>query len=230
MTITTTTVTRAAGVSAVAAGLLFIAVQIKHPVLELSYVTTTEWQIRQTMKVLFASLALAGITGMYLRQVKQMGVLGLLGYVLFAANFLVLMSIEIISLAVLPSLVDSAPGYVNDVLTVANGGQATGDIGFLEPLSMLQGTAGYLVGGLLFGVALFRTNVLDRWAAALLAASTVATLAIPLLPDLNQRLFAIPMGVALVGLGYSLWRVQRTVVAQPTSSPVNAQLNPAGAK
>jgi hypothetical protein len=230
MTITTTTVTRAAGVSAVAAGLLFIAVQIKHPVLELSYVTTTEWQIRQTMKVLFASLALAGITGMYLRQVKQMGVLGLLGYVLFAANFLVLMSIEIISLAVLPALADSAPGYVNDVLTVANGGQATGDIGFLQPLSMLQGTAGYLVGGLLFGVALLRTNVLDRWAAALLAASTVATLAIPLLPDFNQRLFAIPMGVALVGLGYSLWRVQRTVVAQPTSSLASAQLNPAGAK
>ena len=34
MTITTTTLTRAAGLSAVAAGLLFIAVQINHPHLD----------------------------------------------------------------------------------------------------------------------------------------------------------------------------------------------------
>ena len=40
MTITTTTLTRAAGLSAVAAGLLFIAVQIKHPTVDLTLVTT----------------------------------------------------------------------------------------------------------------------------------------------------------------------------------------------
>ena len=51
MTITTTTLTRAAGLSAVAAGLLFCAVQIDHPHLDLALVTTTEWKVRQTMKV-----------------------------------------------------------------------------------------------------------------------------------------------------------------------------------
>jgi len=83
MTITTTKLTRAAGVAAAVAGLLFIAVQINHPHLDLTFATTTEFKIRQGMKVLMSVLALAGITGMYLRQVKKIGVLGLLGYVLF---------------------------------------------------------------------------------------------------------------------------------------------------
>jgi hypothetical protein len=46
----------------------------------------------------------------------------------------------------------------------------------------------------------------------------------------NFRLFAIPTGVALVGLGYSLWRDQRTPAASPVTSPARPQLHPAGAK
>ena len=87
MTITTTTLTRAAGLSAVAAGLLFIAVQINHPNLDLAFVTTTEWKVRQTVKVLsWPSLSLVGITGMYLRQVTRTGVLGLIGYLALRAS------------------------------------------------------------------------------------------------------------------------------------------------
>jgi hypothetical protein len=139
------------------------------------------------------------------------------------------MSIEVIALCVLPSLAHSAPGYVNDVLAVAGGGTATGDIGLLQPISLASGIT-YLAGGLIFGIALFRAKVLARWAAALLAGGTVATIAIPVLPQVNERLFAIPTGVALVGLGYSLWREQRTSAGRPVPSPVSSQLDPAGAK
>lgn len=229
MTITTTRLTRAAGLAAVGAGLLFIAVQINHPQLDASFVTTTEYAIRQSMKVLMTVLALVGITGMYLRQVRRSGVLGLLGYLLFGAGYLLMMCLEVIGLTVLPSLVESAPDYVNDVLAVATGGTATGDIGLMQPLSLLSGI-GYVLGGLVFGIALFRANILARWAAALLAASTLATLAIPLLPQINERLFAIPNGVALVGLGYSLWREHRTPAARPTLSTVSAPLDPAGVR
>lgn len=229
MAITTTTLTRAAGLSAVVAGLLFIAVQIKHPHLDVAFVTTTEWKIRQSMKVLMATLSLAGITGMYLRQVRQTGVLGLLGYVVFSAGYLVMLSIEVVGLCVLPSLAHSAPGYVNDVLAVATGGTATGDIGLMQPLSLLSGI-GYMAGGVIFGIALFRAGILARWASVLLAAGTAATMAIPVLPQVNQRLFAVPTGVALIGLGYSLWREQRIPAARPVRSTVSPQLDPAGAK
>ena len=47
-------------------------------------------------------------------------------------------------------------------------------------------------------------------AAVLLSVGAVATVATSQLPELTQRLFAIPVGVALIGLGYSLWRSTRT--------------------
>src|SRR5674476_1354876 len=157
MTVTTTTLTRAAGVAAVVGGLLYIGVQIKHPNLDLALISTTEWKVRQTMKVLFASLSLAGITGMYLRQVTRTGVLGLIGYLVLAAG------------------------------------------------------------------------ILARWAAALLAVGAVTTLAIPLLPQVNFRLFAIPTGVALAGLGHSLWRDQRAPAARTVPEAVSSRLDPAEA-
>lgn len=228
MTITPTTLTRAAGIAAAVAGLLFIGVQIGHPTLEVATVTTTDWAVRNTLKVVMAALALVGITGMYLSQVKKIGVLGLLGYVVFGVGYLVILSIAFIAVTVLPALADTAPAYVNDILAVASGRTASGDVGFMQTAELISGVA-FVAGGFFFGVALFRAGVLARWAAALLALSTVATLAIPLL-HVNERLFAIPTGVALIGLGYSLWRTQRTAAARTVPNPVSAQPDPAGAR
>ena len=86
MIITTTTLFRVAGVAAVLAGLIFIGVQINHPYLDATSITTTDVMTRNSLKMIMAALALAGITGVYLRQVTKMGVLGLLGYILFAAR------------------------------------------------------------------------------------------------------------------------------------------------
>ena len=49
MSITEETLTRAAAAAAVAGGLLFIAVQINHPPVDLALVTTGEWVVRQSM-------------------------------------------------------------------------------------------------------------------------------------------------------------------------------------
>ncbi|MEP6648532.1 MAG: hypothetical protein ABJA74_01270 [Lapillicoccus sp.] len=229
MSITSTTLTRAAGVAAAVAGLLFIGVQINHPHLDAAFATTTEYAVRESVKIVMAFLALAGITGMYLRQVKQTGVLGLVGYLVFTVGYLILLSIQVVGVAVLPTLATTQPDYVNDVLTVATGGTATGDIGPMQTLNLVGGLT-FVAGGFLFGIALFRANVLAGWAAAVLAVGTVATLARGVLPEVNFRLFAIPIGVALVGLGYSLWRDQRSAAASPTPNTIGSQLETAGAK
>lgn len=222
MTITPIALTRTAGVAAVVAGLLFIGVQINHPPLDVTFVTTTEWLVRQCVKLVMATLSLVGITGMYLRQVRQTGPLGLLGYVLFGAGYLIMISVEVVGAVVLPAIADSAPGYVTDVLAVATGGTAAGDIGLMRTVS-LAGGATFLAGGLVFGIALFRAAVLARWAAALLALGSVATIAIPLLPQVNERLFAVPTGIALIGLGHSLWRDRRTSAVVSTPEPVGVR-------
>ena len=229
MTVTTATLTRSAGLSAVAGGLLFIAVQIKHPHLDADFVTTTEWTLRESTKIVMAVLSLVGITGIYLRQVKQIGLLGLFGYLIFGAGYLLMLSTQVIAVGVLPTLARSEPGYVNDVLAVASGGHAAGDIGLMQPLSMVSGIA-YIGGGVLFGIALLRANVLARWASVLLSVGAAATVGVVLLPQVNYRLFAVPASVALIGLGYSLWRGVPTSAVQSRSTTGTAQLDPAGVK
>jgi hypothetical protein len=217
MTITSTALSRSAGVAAAVAGLIFIGVQINHPAMDVASVTSTEWAVRNSLKVVMAALALAGITGMYLLQVRRIGVLGLLGYLLFGAGYLVIMSVAFVAAYVLPSLADTAPGYVDDVLAAAAGGTATGDIGLMRTALRVEG-ATYLIGGLIFGIALYRARVLARWAAVLLALGTFATIAIPLLPASFERPFAFPTAIALIGLGYSLYRTAgaaRTATAAP---------------
>jgi hypothetical protein len=144
---------------------------------------------------------------MYLRQVTEMGVLGLLGYVLFAAGYISMLGTEFVAALVLPSVAHSATAYVDDVIAVANNRAATGGIGLMHHAILFTGIT-YIAGGFTFGIALFRANVLARWAAALLALGTLATIAVGLVPQ-YERLFALPTGVALVGLGCSLWREQR---------------------
>jgi hypothetical protein len=212
MTVTPTSLTRAAGISAAVAGLLFIAVQINHPPMDVSSVTTTEWVVRQTAKTVMAAAALAGITGMYLRQVRQTGILGLVGYLVFGVGYLAMFGIEFIGACVLPSLAHTAPGFVNDVLAAGTGGTVNGDIGLMQTAFAVS-AAGYLAGGVLFGLALFRARVLPRWASGLLVLGTLATLALHVLPHSFERPLAVPTGVALIGLGISLWRDQRKTAA-----------------
>ncbi|MEO5851170.1 MAG: hypothetical protein ABIQ15_01535 [Nocardioides sp.] len=229
MTVTRTTLTRSAGVAAAAAGLIFIVVQINHPHLDATSITTTEMAVRNSLKVLMAALALVGITGMYLHQVKQMGTLGLVGYLLFGANYLVIMSTSFVAAYVLPSIAESNPSYVNDVLDAANGGHATGDIGLLQTVITVEGAL-FLAGGLVFGIALYRARVLTRWAAALLAVGGVVTAALSLMPDAFYRLLAFPNSIALIGLGYSLWLTTRTATTAPLNTVDTPRLIAAGAE
>ena len=228
MTITPTTLTRAAGVAAVAAGVIFIGVQIGHPHSDVTAVASTEWAVRNSLKVLMATLALAGITGMYLRQVKQTGLLGLVGYLLFGAGYLTIMSVSFASAYVLPSVAGTDPGYVNDVLAAATNGSATGDIGLLQSALDVSGIA-FLGGGLIFGVALFRARVLARWASALLAVASILTVTLAVLPDAFYRFLAFPNSIAMIGLGHSLWLAARTGTT-PADTAGSPRVSTVGAK
>lgn len=208
MAVTTTSLTRAAGAAAAAAGALFVGVQINHPHLDVTTVATTEVVVRDLCKVLMGVLALAGITGMYLSQVRRNGVVGLVGYLLLAIGYLLIISTTFVAAVVLPSIVGTDPAYVRDVLTVFTGGTASGDVGLFGLAFQVQ-SACYLAGGLVFGIALYRAGVLARWAAVLLAVGGVVTIVLAMMPDAFYRLLAFPNGIALIGLGASLWRTAR---------------------
>lgn len=210
----TAKLTRAAGISAAAAGAIFVAVQIKHPAFTVQAFTDgISWHVRSIAKLVMSGLAIAGLTGMYLHQRRRLGKLGQVGYATFVLGYLFMSVVEAIAAFVLPGEAHDRPGYVNDVLRAAAGMKTTGDIGAMQTLFTLMGVT-YMAGGLLFGIALYRARVLSRWAAALLAAGAIGIAALKFLPTSFDRPMAVPTGIALIGLGISLWRTQR-----PTSAP-----------
>jgi hypothetical protein len=208
MNLTSNRLTATAGLCAAAAGAIFIGVQINHPPADVAHIGTTDIAIRESAKILMCALALVGFTGMFLRHRSTFGVVGVAGFSLLTVGFLALFAVECIVACVLPTVAHSNPAYVQDVLDAAVGGSPSGDIGHMQELFLASGI-GYPLGGLLFGIALFRAGVLARWAAALLAYGTTSALALAVLPESFNRPFAVPVGVALIGLGVSLWRDQR---------------------
>ena len=182
MTITPATLTRSAGVAAVAAGVIFIGVQINHPHLDVASVTTTEWAVRDTLKVLMAALALVGITGMYLRQVRRIGLLGLIGYVLFAAGYLTIVAHPSSRRTSCPPSLKPAPPTSTMFSPSPPAAALSATSAALKTVFQVAGVA-FLAGGLVFGIALYRARVLARWAAALLAVGGVITATLAVLPD-----------------------------------------------
>ena len=208
MNLTSNRLTATAGLCAAAAGAIFIGVQIKHPPADVEHLVTTEMAIRESAKIVMCVLALIGFTGMFLRHRSRFGVLGVAGFALLTVGYLALFAVECIVACVLPTVAQFNPAYVQDVLDAAVGGTPSGDIGHMQQLFLAAGI-GYPLGGLLFGIALFRAGILARWAALLLAYGTTSALALAVLPESFNRPFAVPTGVALIGLGVSLWRDQR---------------------
>jgi hypothetical protein len=129
-----------------------------------------------------------------------------------------IMSTAFVAAFVMPTIASFNSGYANDVIAASTGGSPTGDIGAFATVAKIQGFA-FLAGSLLFGIALFRARVLARWATVLLAVGGIVTAVLSMMPDAFYRLLAFPNGIAMIGLGVSLWLTQRKVSSVEKSAP-----------
>lgn len=220
MAITAPNLIRWSGLAAIAAGLIFAGIQPIHPADELASVTTRFWVVIISLKLAMCLFFLIGITGIYARQAEKAGWLGFAGFALLIVSFWLQTGFVFVELFVLPVVATSLPGFVDSALGIANGQPGIMDIGAFVPTYGVVGIC-YLLGGLLFGIATVRAGVLPRWPAILLAFAAIITPMAALLPHALQRYAAVPMGVALVWLGYSLWSEQRRGEA-PQSTPAMA--------
>jgi len=214
---------RWSGVAAILAGLLFIAIQMIHPADELPSVSTDAWAVAHYLTILMCLLALIGITGIYARQADNAGWLGLAGYLLFSLEFALLMALTFIEAFILPLLTTDAPKLVEGFLGLSSGAGSEMDLGALVAAGPVSAVA-YLLGGLLFGIATLRTRILSRWAAGLLAFGAVASLAAAVLPHELGRLAAVPMGLGLAWLGFSLWSERREFNRSASDAPTGHHL------
>jgi hypothetical protein len=221
MKISASSLIRWAGLSAMAAGIIFAGIQPIHPPDVLSSVTTSAWAIITTLKTLMCLLFLIGITGLYARQVERAGWLGLAGFLLLTLSWWLQTAFVFAEAYILPPLATTAPTFVDGTLgTLAAGRASEVNLGALPALYNLGVGIPYMLGGLLFGIATLRAGILPRWPAGLLAVAAVLTPAAALLPHAIQRLAAIPVGIALAWLGYALWSERRA------SDPVRGRGSP----
>ena len=228
MKITPSTLIRWAGLSAMVAGIIYTVIQPIHPPDALSSVTTTAWAIITPVKTAMAMLFLIGITGIYARQVRETGWLGLIGFLLLIISWALNLAYIFAETFIIPLLTTTSPTFIDGFFGIVNGHPVETNLGSLPALFALVGIT-YMLGGLLFGIAAFRAGILPRWAAGLLAAASALTPLAALVPHEFQRLAGMPVGIALASLGYALWSERRERASEPLASKASPQLLQTGA-
>lgn len=225
----TKTLIRWTGLAAMGAGIIFAGIQPIHPLDVLASVTTSRWAIIESLKTAMCLFGLLGIMGLYARQAKEVGWLGLAGYLLFSLFYAITLPLAFAEAFILPLLATDAPTFVQGFLGVFNGHPIQTNVGALPVLYSLAG-GGYVLGGLLFGIATFRAGILPRWAGGLMAAGALAPIVLAKLPHPLDRTFAVPMGMALVWLGYALWSERREHASESVPDRATPQLRPSTAE
>ena len=129
MKITTPKLIRWAGLSAMAAGIIFAGIQPIHPPDVLASVNTSLWAIITSLKTVMSIFGLFGIVGLYARQVEETGWLGLAGYLLLTIFYAVQMCYSFAEPFILPLLATVAPKFVESILGMVSGAGSEMNLG-----------------------------------------------------------------------------------------------------
>jgi hypothetical protein len=155
--------------------------------------------------------------------VKESGWFGLAGYLCWSVFLVLTAAFTFAEALILPVLASQAPNYAEAFLGIESGTASDSSVAVLSTVYSLTGVL-YLLGGMLFGIATIRARILPRLAGGLLAVATVMPLALSVLPHQYIRLAAVPMGLALVWLGFALWSERRDNVAESVARNRRAPL------
>jgi hypothetical protein len=222
--VTASALMRLAGLSAMAAGIIFAAIQPIHPPDFLPSVTTTAWATIMPVKLVMCLLFLLGFTGLYACQVEETGWLGLVGYLMSSLTWALQTAFIFAEAFILPVLAVPSPQFVESFLGIVNGFPGEMNIGALPTIYGVAGLL-YMLGGLIFGIASFRARILPRGAAGLLAVAAILTPAAALLPHAIQRYAGIPVGLAIAWMGYALFAERREKTSEVAPGKVNVHIS-----
>jgi hypothetical protein len=211
------------------AGICFVVLGLLHPPNVLSSVTTTRWTIVHSLALAMSLFGLLGMMGLYARQVKESGWLGLAGFLLLSLWLVLILPFTFFEVFILPLMATEAPTFAEGFLGIFTGSASEINFGVLAALYKLSGVL-LILGGLVFGIATLRAGILSRWAAGLLAVAAALTPAGALLPHELEPLVAVPVGVGLAWLGYALWSERREQASDPVPGRGSPQLRPNAAE
>ncbi len=227
--ITTATLMRLAGFSAMLAGLGIVVLGTFHPANEPINVTTPAWIIVHIFATSLGFFGVLGLTGLYARQVEKAGWLGLVGFLLFSLWMTLVGFFSYIEAALLPHLASEFPQFVTGFLGMFSGIPSAVNLGVLPTMWNIS-TPMLIIGSLVFAIATFRARILPRWAAGLLALGTLMIPVGALLPtELQAKIIMIPMGLGLAWMGYALLTERRAPAPEPCADLGSLQFSQTGA-
>ena len=202
----TTTLTRLSGLALIAAFALALTGGILHPVVggdshAASSLVQPLFPTAHLLIFLGEICLLFGLPGLYASIAPRAGLLGLFGFVLyFFAN------------AALASFVSAYEAFIVPVLATDPATSALvapgGAISSSAPFALLQEVGGlaYMLGLVMLGIAVLRSRVMPRWTGALMAVAPVfLLLPVPEAPVVTGLLIELPRGLAVAGMGYTLF-------------------------
>lgn len=203
---------RVGGLAAVLAGALLLITDLWSLLLEVivggsenfsEFAVTTSWTVLSTMTLLGGLLLLVALVGLYARQSKAAGTLGLVGFLAALVGTGLVVGMMWALAFVAPSAAIEAPAFLDAEETA----------GPLDTGFMLSGIA-VAVGWALFGVATLRARVFPRRAAIVLIIGALLTV----LP-LPATTLVIDVAVAWLGLsllsGQGMSTAETSIGAQP---------------
>jgi hypothetical protein len=200
---------RWSGVTLIVGGILGLAYLV-HPLEpNLAAMQSPSWIYAHGLAAVGLLLITPGLTGLYLRMGEGSGILGLLGYFLAsiasASVAGLLMWIESILLPVAAS----NPAFV--ALTDPANEPYRGSLAL--PMFLISAIL-FVVGYVLLGIAMLRTNRFPRFVAYLIIAGGVLfAVPVPPAPVIVNSVGMLLLGVALISAGYTILRDARQTEA-----------------
>jgi hypothetical protein len=187
------------GLISMLAGLLTVLGALLHPIGEgLPAVNSRNWVPSHLVYWVAILLLHLGLVGLYARQVKETGRLGLVGFVLAFIGTALVGSILVFVSTALP-LIAGALAAIN--------GRAVTPPAILVPVFLL----GYGLGWILVGLATMRAGVLPRWSGLLLIIGVTLFVISEVVPfEVTTAHVLVTVGdvifdLGMVWIGYALW-------------------------
>jgi hypothetical protein len=186
---------RWSGLAAVVGGVLLAICDVLNAILfpgepSSDVMTTSLWFVVQVLGLVGVVFITLGLVGLYARQAKRTGILGLIAFVVAFSGTLMVFGLLWGEPFLGPGLAKSAP----EALEVEPTGVMLAGVIFTFVL--------FTLGWFLVGLVSIQANLLPRGAAVLLMVGAVLFIILTLL---ELPLWSIVLDVAVAWLGYALW-------------------------
>ena len=189
------TYVRWSGLASVLAGILVVVGFLIHPLSETpADILAFSWVATHAVLIVGFAVALLSLPGIHARQSAEAGILGAVSFVVFFLGAAFVDGILFVAATVQPILV-----------------QDLGMMAMLESSMLLVQLVILLllsVGGILFGISIFRAKVHPKRSGILMSVGWLIFLVagVASLPDAVLIVGGILVGISFLWLGYSIWK------------------------